>query len=90
MVSRDIRYTIIKPLLDQGRIQTFSDIFIHIPFSVVGDDLGKRSTRFRELIQGVEKFQLKELLIIARMFNLSNAEMFKLVENELSSRQSKI
>jgi hypothetical protein len=90
MISRDIRYTIIKPMLNEGKIQKFSDIFKFIPMSVVAGDLGKRSTRFKELVEKVEEFDVNELLIIARMFDLTVAEIFKLVEKELSNRHIKI
>ena len=84
-------YTIIKPMLDKGDIQAFSDIFTFIPFSIVADDIGKRNSRFKELIERrVDEFEIKEVLIIARLCALSNIEMFKLIDNELTNRQSKL
>lgn len=90
MGSRDVRYQTIKPMLNEGSIKTFSDIFKFIKKSVVAADLGKRTTRFSELIERVEEFEVKELLMIARLCNLTIAEMFKLVEAELSNRQFRI
>jgi len=89
MISRDIRYTIIKPMLNEGKIQKFSDIFTFIKSSIVANDLGKRITRFKQLTEKVEEFKVSELLIIARLCNLSTTEIFKLIENELSARQIK-
>jgi hypothetical protein len=87
MQLRDPRYEIIKPMLNEGKIQSFADIFKFIKKSVVAADLGKRGPRFTQLIQRVEEFTVKELLMIARLCNLSTAEIFKLVEAELSNRK---
>ena len=83
MGLRDVRYETIKPMLNEGKIQTFSDIFKFIKKSIVAADLGKNSNRFNELIERVEDFQVKELLRIALFCNLTSTEMFRLVDNEL-------
>jgi len=41
MEHRDHRYPTIKPMLDQGRIKSFTDIFLYLPKSVLAADLGK-------------------------------------------------
>ena len=89
MRPRDPRYEVIKPMLNEGKIHSFPDIFKFIKKSVVAADLGKRGPRFTELISKVEDFTVKELLIIARLCGLTSAEMFKLVEAELAKRNNK-
>jgi hypothetical protein len=89
MRPRDPRYEVIKPMLNDGKINSFPDIFKFIKKSVVAADLGKRGPRFTELINKVEDFTVKELLIIARLCGLTSAEMFKLVEAELAKRNNK-
>ena len=89
MRPRDPRYEVIKPMLNEGKINAFPDIFKFIKKSVVAADLGKRGPRFTELINKVEDFTVKELLIIARLCGLTTAEMFKLVEAELAKRNNK-
>jgi hypothetical protein len=89
MRPRDPRYEVIKPMLNEGKINSFPDIFRFIKKSVVAADLGKRGPRFTELINKVEDFTVKELLIIARLCGLTSAEMFKLVEAELAKRNNK-
>jgi hypothetical protein len=88
MRSEDARYLIIKPMLLDGKIQTFLDIFQFIPPSIVAKDLGKRGPRFTELMNGLEDFTLKEMLTLARLFKLTRAEMFQLVDNQLSTRKN--
>lgn len=89
MRLRDPRYEIIKPMLNEGKIQSFPDIFKFIKKSVVAADLGKRGPRFTELIHKVEDFTVKELQIIARLCDLTMEEMFKLVETELAKPKIK-
>ena len=88
MRSEDARYLIIKPMLLDGKIQTFLDIFKFIPPSTVAKDLGKRGPRFTELINGLEGFTLQELFRLARLFKLTRAEMFQLIDNQLSKRKN--
>jgi len=87
MRQRDPRYEVIKPMLNEGKIQVFPDVFKYIRKSVVAADLGKRGPRFTELISKVEDFTVKELQIMARLFGLTLGEMFRLVEAELERRR---
>jgi hypothetical protein len=88
MRSENARYLTIKPMLRDGKIQTFLDIFQFIPPSIVAKDLGKRGPRFTELINGLEDFTLKEILMLARLFKLTRAEMFQLIDHQLSKRKN--
>lgn len=89
MRKLDPRYRIIKPMLNEGQIQSFLDIFEYIPKSVVAADLGKKVDRFTELMNRIEKFTVEELLIIAGFCNISMSEMFRLVETEYIKRKPK-
>ena|ERR1700759_4438348 len=83
MAQRDPRYSLIKPMLDDGEIQTFADIFKYIKRSVVAADLGKKVGRFSELVSNVDDFKVKELRLMAMFCNLTLAEIFKLIEAEI-------
>ena len=54
MREPDKRYDIIKPMLNEGKIQRFLDIFHYQKKTVVARDLGKRGPRFDYLIHRVE------------------------------------
>jgi len=90
MLEPDKRYDIIKPMLNEGKIRRFLDIFHYQKKTVVARDLGKRGPRFDYLIHRVEKFTVEELLIIARLCHLSFDEMMQLVKTQLETRHSKI
>ena len=89
MVSRDIRYKIIKPMLKEGDIQKFTDIFNVVPISVVAVDMGKRTTRFKKLVEDLETIKLEDFLMIGRLCMLSSTEILFLVDNELIHRKIK-
>ena len=88
MRSENAGYTVIKPMLQNGEIKTFQDIFKYIPPTIVAKDLGKRGPRFAELINSLEDFTFKEIGILARFFNLTRAEIFQLIDNQLSQRKN--
>ena len=82
MRQRDHRYGYIKLLLADGKIQSFGDIFDHVPKTIVANDLGKNVHRFTELMNRIEKFTLEELLQIGTYCKLTSTETLKLVNAE--------
>src|SRR6202012_4679166 len=86
MEHRDHRYPTIKPMLDQGRIKSFTDIFLYLPKSVLAADLGKNLKRFNELLLHVEGFTIKDLVIMSNLCGLSRMEMFHLIDEEFFIR----
>ncbi|WP_331582013.1 hypothetical protein [Puia sp.] len=89
MLQPDKRYEIIKPMLNEGKIQLFQDIFQYQKKTVVARDLGKRGPRFDYLIHRAEKFTVEELLIIARLCHLTFDEIMQLVKAQLEARAPK-
>ena len=79
MASRDHRYSLIKPMVDAGKIVVFNDIFKFIPKTRVATDLGKKVDRFNELMTNVEDFNLKDLFLIASFCEMAETEMLGLV-----------
>jgi hypothetical protein len=82
MEHRDRRYPTIKPMLDRGKIKSFSDIFLYLPKSVLAADLGKNLRRFNELLLHVEGFTIKDLVAMSNLCGLTRMEMFRLIDQE--------
>jgi hypothetical protein len=74
-------------MLDQGRIKSFTDIFLYLPKSVLAADLGKNLKRFNELLLHVEGFTIKDLVIISNLCGLTRMEMFRLIDEEFVIRE---
>ena len=87
MEHRDHRYPTIKPMLDQGRIKSFTDIFLYVPKSVLAADIGKNLKRFNDLMLHLEGFTLKDLIIIGNLCGLTRLEMFHLIDAEFVLRE---
>ena len=79
MTSRDPRYSLVKPMVDAGKIEVFTDIFKFIPKTKVATDLGKKVDRFNELMNNVEDFNLKDLFLIAKFCEMTERDILELV-----------
>lgn len=90
MRQRDDRYEIIKPMLKEGKIESFLDIFKFIPKSIVAKDLGKKIDKFSFLMDHIEKFTYEDTFTLARFCDISVPQMLKLVEAEYFKNKDKI
>ncbi len=72
-------YETIRPLFEQGVINRFRDIFLYVSESTIAADLGKRTDRFKELIEQVDQFTVEEIVLMSSLINLSLGEMIQLI-----------
>ncbi|HEV2478927.1 MAG TPA: hypothetical protein VGS79_04660 [Puia sp.] len=86
MSQTDPRYETIQPMVQEGRIQTFLDIFKYVPRTVVARDLGKKVTRLSVSLRHLENFTIGELFLIANLCKLSRTEILELITMEVSLR----
>ncbi|HEV3325684.1 MAG TPA: hypothetical protein VG052_08755 [Puia sp.] len=86
-MKKDLRYDIISPMYEAGKIESLLDIFKYIPKSVVAGDLGKKVDRFNRLMNNVEDFRIAELIMIGTLCDLDLSQMFKLLETEYLQQQ---
>jgi len=82
----DVRYKIVKPRFNEGKIKRFGDIVKIIRKSVLAADLGKNGDRFNHILDHTEEFKISELVLIGRLCNLSLPEMLTLVGHEYSGK----
>ena len=90
MSGKDWRYDLIKPMVGDGKIKSFNDIFKYIPKTVVATDLGKKVDRFNALMNKVEGFTIDELFKIARNCKLEESKILELTLNEYQLQKAKI
>ena len=90
MTNRDHRYSLVKPMVDAGKIEVFNDIFKFIPKTKVATDLGKKVDRFNELMNNVEDFILKDLFLIAKFCELDEEKMLELVMKQYRETKSRL
>lgn len=75
-------YDLVRPLFTIGEIKIFSDIFKHVPKSVVAGDLGKEKGRFNELIEDPGDLLVQELIRLSEKCDLALPHLALLIENE--------
>jgi hypothetical protein len=76
---RDVRYGLIKPKFDEGRIKRFEDIISVIPKSRLAEDIGKGLRGIDKVIAKPETFKVSELARIEKLCDLSLREMLTIV-----------
>jgi hypothetical protein len=82
MGTRDPRYDLIKPMLSQGQIESFTDIFKYIKKTVVANDLGKKVDRFTIMMEQPKKFSVRDVYEMADLFSIDVQKMFELLYKE--------
>src|ERR1700753_4078244 len=89
MPESDVRYLTIKPMLKEGKIKFFKDIFLFQKKTVIAKDIGKRTARFDALIEHPEKFTIREASMIAKLCHLDYEEMMQLIKAQIESPKKK-
>ena len=82
MGTRDPRYDLIKPMLSQGLIESFTDIFKYIKKTVVANDLGKKVDRFTVMMEQPRKFSVGDVYAMADLCSVDVLQMFELIYKE--------
>jgi hypothetical protein len=76
---KDIRYRTTHILIEGGHINTLSEIFYHIPKSIVVTDSGINWNRLSSKIKNPDKFTIKDIRILAKLFDIDIKRMFDLI-----------
>ncbi|GGA90393.1 hypothetical protein [Puia dinghuensis] len=82
MGTRDPRYDLIKPMLSEGQIKSFADVFKYIKKTVVANDMGKKVDRFTIMMEQPKKFSVADVYEMAELFNIDVRQMFELIYKE--------
>ena len=82
MGNRDTRYDLIEPMISQGRILAFNDVFKYIKKTVVALDMGKKVDRFTVMMHDPKKFSVGDVYKMSDLFKVSAKKVFELIDNE--------
>ena len=86
MANRDTRYDLIEPMMSQGKIVAFLDIFKYIRKTVVAIDLGKKVDRFTVMMHDPKKFSVGDVYRMSDLFKISAKKVFELIDNEYQQK----
>jgi hypothetical protein len=86
-MRQDKRYITVKILIEMGHITGFSQIFEHIPISVVAIDFGSNYVRFKRLVKNPSRLRLRDIFILAQLFRISEMVMITLILSQILNKQ---
>ena len=89
MGNRDSRYDLIEPMMSQGKIVSFTDVFKYIKKTVVAIDLGKKVDRFTVMMNDPKKFSVGDVYKMSGLFGISARQVFALIDNEYLQKHSR-
>jgi len=88
MGNRDSRYDLIEPMMSQGKIVSFKDVFKYIKKTVVAIDLGKKVDRFTVMMNDPKKFSVGDVYKMSALFGISARQVFALIDNEYQQKHN--
>ena len=88
-MAKDKRYITVKILMEAGHVTGFSQIFDHIPLSVVAIDFGSNYVRFKRLVANPSRLKLIDVFILAHLFEMPEMTMISLIIAQLSKSKIK-
>ena len=85
---KDIRYIAASLYISSGKAASLSDIFLLVPRSKIARDININSVRFMNKVNDPSKFSVKEIIIIAELFQVSEYLIYKLIRPNCEIVQS--
>lgn len=79
----DPRYNTIQGLLKLGAINKFTDIFNHIPYTVVGRDFGTNNQRMKKMTEDPSLWTLEELYQFADLIGYNRKKLAEMAVDQV-------
>lgn len=90
-MAKDKRYKTVYFLIQAGHIKFFGEIFETIPVSRVAIDFGSNYVRFKRKLKKPSSFKIRDIEILARLFEIDLEIMLKLLLLEIQkNRKGKV
>lgn len=81
--STDLRFQAVKPLIANGKIRSFPDIFRYIKKSVIRDHMGWGEHRLQNIMSDPGKLTINECVKMDTLFELRKGSMSKMVTKDV-------
>lgn len=73
---------IVKPLIESGLITEFRQIFIYVPKTPVGKELGITFSRFDNFLENVKDMTFGDMYLLCHYFEIEPQKMFDLIQTQ--------
>jgi len=87
--GKDTRYDLIKVLVEDGKIECFTDIFKFVPKTTVARDIEMGSSTWNRSMNGLVNIPLQKFFAIARLCDITERQIMELIINEYEKRRKK-
>lgn len=88
-MSKDPRYKEVSKIIASGLIGELSEIFKHIPKSVVAADLGKNTGRTYVFFESPEDLTFKDIYRLAQLIEVDKSVIVGLIEKQYLNNMKK-
>jgi hypothetical protein len=82
-MGKEDDYKAAKVLIETGNIVEFRQIFNHISRTAIAGDLGIYYSKFKQLVEHVDRFTLKELYQLARLIGVEGKVIIQLAVDQI-------
>lgn len=87
-MPQDIRYNIIRILLDEGLIKEFKSIFIYVPYTTIARDLHISNGRMKRLIANPEEFTFEDIITLADLIACDSEKLGLMFVEEVEKKMN--
>ena len=81
-MSKDVRYNVVKQIIQSGLIEELSDIFKYIPKTIVANDLEKDTGRTYVFFEKMEQLTLRDIYRLAQLIEVDAPVIFNLIDRQ--------
>ena len=83
---KDQRYKAIKSLIESKNLTSLKDVFTILPYSIVRLDMKMNYNTLRRRVDGSESLTMKDIILLADLFEVPAVEVFKLSFTDISGK----
>jgi hypothetical protein len=84
---KDARYNAVKSLIETNRIQSLQEVFTIVPVTAVKNDIKVNYNTLRRRLDNTELLTLKDIILLAELFEVDAINIFKLAQADFSKRK---
>lgn len=86
-MTKDIRYDVVKTLIEAGKINSLKAIFTIIPMTIAKEDAKMHYSTFQRRILNPHLLTTDNYISLALLFDIKPEKLFELALNDIRNKQ---